>query len=241
MASERILRIGAVAAFAGALAQLLATVLEPQRSDALEKDIRLIAGSALWTPDRLLDLIGVLLTVGALAIVARTFGEGSGRDWARVGQPFLVLMGALGAVAVLAGANLKEIADSWADATPAERLSYVAAFDAASNWTDALFFGAFMALALYLATLAAAILTGGAYARWIGWAAAVSAALVLAGDLLLLASDWAFAAVLLGFAIFLVVLVALGVALWRPRSVATPNTPLEAFLKSPNARIGMAP
>jgi small basic protein len=38
---------------------------------------------------------------------------------------------------------------------------------------------------------------------------------VLAGDLLLLASDVAFLAVLVGFALFLASLVALGVSLWR--------------------------
>ncbi len=84
-----------------------------------------------------------------------------------------------------------------------------------NDLTDALFFGAFLALGLYLATLAAAILSGSVYARWIGWASAVGAVLVLSGDLLLLVSEDAFVAVLLGFAIFLVVLAALGVALWR--------------------------
>ncbi|HEV8649930.1 MAG TPA: hypothetical protein VG276_11130 [Actinomycetes bacterium] len=41
----------------------------------------------------------------------------------------------------------------------------LAAFAAASQTTDAFFFGAFMAMGLYLATLAAAILAGGVYAR----------------------------------------------------------------------------
>lgn len=51
---------------------------------------------------------------------------------------------------------------------------------------------------------------------WYGcWAAAVSAVLVLAGDLLLLASDEAFLALLAGFALFLAALLALGVSLWR--------------------------
>ena len=215
MPNRALLRAGAIAALAGAIAQLLATVFEPRRGDGLAEDLRVVAASALWDYDRLLDLIGLFLTVGALSVVARTFTEAPGRDWARVGQPFLVLMGALGASAVLAGANLKEVADSWAEATPAARQSYAAAFDAATNWTDALFFGAFMALGLYLATLAAAILTARVYARWIGWASAVSAGLVLSGNLLLLAADEAFVAVLAGFALFLVVLLALGAAMVR--------------------------
>jgi hypothetical protein len=72
-----------------------------------------------------------------------------------------------------------------------------------------------MALALYLATLATAILAGRVFARWIGWTAASSAVLVLAGDLLNIGFDAAFLAVLAGYVLFVVVLIALGVALWR--------------------------
>ena len=95
------------------------------------------------------------------------------------------------------------------------RQAYLANFDAAGNLTDDLFFAVFLALGLYLTVLAAAILTGGVCARWIGWAAAISAFLVLAGDLLLLALDAAFLALLAGFALFLAALTALGVSLWQ--------------------------
>jgi len=59
------------------------------------------------------------------------------------------------------------------------------------------------------------VILGGVYARWIGWDAAASAALVLTGDLLEIVSDAAFLAVLDGFAIFLALLVALGISMWR--------------------------
>ena len=53
---------------------------------------------------------------------------------------------------------------------------------------------------------------------------------MLAGDLLVLASDAAFVAVLVGFALFMAVLIALGVSLWRhavaPRPRATEEAPL---------------
>jgi len=212
---RRLLRIGAVAAVAGALAQVAATVLEPDRSGEPGEAIRTVARSGIWTLDRLLDLVGLFLTVGALAVVGRTFTGRPGKDWARVGQPFLVLLGALGASAILAGATLKEVADAWATAGPAAKPAYLAAFDVTSQTTDAFFFGAFMAMGVYLATLAAAILVGGVYARWIGWASAASALLVLVGDLLVLAAEPAFVAVLVGFLLFMAVLVALGVTMWR--------------------------
>jgi hypothetical protein len=74
---------------------------------------------------------------------------------------------------------------------------------------------ALLALGVYLAALAAAILTGAVYARWIGWASAAGAALLLAGDLLELVLEAAFVAVLAGFVLGMAVLVALGVSMWR--------------------------
>jgi hypothetical protein len=78
-----------------------------------------------------------------------------------------------------------------------------------------LFFGAFMAIGVFLATLAAAILAGGVHARWVGWASLASSVLVFVGSLLVLGADSAFLAVLAGLMVFMVVLVALGVTLWR--------------------------
>jgi hypothetical protein len=222
MNDGHLLRVGAVAAVAGAGASLVATVLEPDWSGDPDEAIRVVAESGFWTGGRLLDLIGLFLTVGALTVVGRTFAEGSGREWARAGQPFLLLLGALGAGAILTGANLEEVADAWVAAGPQAKQSYLAAFDTTTSLTEALFFGAFMAMGLYLAALATAILTQGVYRRWIGWVSAVSAGLVLSGDLLVLVSESAFIAVLVGYVLYKAVLIALGVSMWRqsaePRS-----------------------
>ena len=92
---------------------------------------------------------------------------------------------------------------------------------------EVFFFAAFVAMGTYLAALAAAILNTGAFGRWIGWASAVASVLVLAGNLLSIIFDPAFLAVLLGFALFMVVLVALGVSLWR-HAVAAPSPQVAA-------------
>ena len=156
--NRRLLRIGAVAAVIGALAHVAATLLEPDSSGELGAAIRTLAGSSIWTLDRILDLVGLFLTVGALAVVGHTFTGRPGTDWARVGQPFLVLLGALGSSAIVTGAALKELADAWATAGPEAKPAYLAAFDATRQTTDNFFFTAFIALGLYLATLALAIL-----------------------------------------------------------------------------------
>jgi hypothetical protein len=212
---RHLLRIAAVAALTGAAAQLVASVLEVDSSGDVENAVRLVADSRFWNGDRLLDLVGAFLTVGALTVIGRTFAEGRGQGWARAGQPFLVLMGALGASAVVAGATMKHLADAWAHAAPHTRPAYLAVFDASREASDDLFFAAFMALGLYLAALAAAILIGQLYPRWLGWTAGASAVLVLAGELVELVVDAAFVAVLAGFALFLAVVVSLGVVTWR--------------------------
>lgn len=64
----RILRVGAVAAVAGALGQLVATVFEPDWSGEPDDAVRVVADSGPFIALRVVDLIGVLLTVGALTV-----------------------------------------------------------------------------------------------------------------------------------------------------------------------------
>jgi hypothetical protein len=225
-----LLRVGAVAAVGGAVASLIATVAEPDSSGDPTHAVRVVANSSVWTFDRLLDLIGALLLVGGLTVCRGTFAKNTGYEWARVGQPFLVLMGALGAGAVISGATMKDMADAWTAALPQPKQSYLAAFDASSNATDDLYFGAFLALGMYSSMLAAAILTGGPYSRRLGWAVAVSAALVTSGDLLMVVVGAAFVAVLVGYLLFLLVAILIGTAMWRgashsPRPVDIPSSP----------------
>jgi hypothetical protein len=216
MNDNGLLRVGAAAAVAGAIAQLIATVVEPDWGGDPATAARVVAANRFWTGGRLLDLVGALLTVGGLTVVGRTLYDGPGGEWARLGQPFLVLMGALGASAVAVGASLQHLAHTWVDAAaPAARHAYLANFDATARVTENLFFCAFLALGLYLATLGAGILIGRGYARSIGWTAAVSAVLMLAGNLLELVIDAAFVAVLAGFVLFLGTQIALGVSMWR--------------------------
>ncbi len=215
MTTGYIQRLGAAAAIAGATAQLVASQLEPDWGGKPTKAVEVVAGSGFWNGNLVLDVIGTLLVAGALTVVYSTFADGFGREWARVGQLFLVLMAALGASTAGTRYAMKELADSWVAAAPQSRQSYLVAFDAASRVTEGLFFAAFLALGLYLAALGTAILCGRVYARWIGWAAAASAVLFVSGNLLELASDAAFAAVLAGFGLFLVVAIALGVSMWR--------------------------
>ena len=214
METNTVLRIGAVAAFAGAAAWLLSEVLEPSRTEEAAHDVRVIADSNTFIPGRVVDLVGTLLTVAALAVVTRTLSERAGGEWARFAFPFLVLLGALASSAILADGSLREVANSWSDAAPEAKQSYVAAFAVGSSLTGALLWGAFMALGLYAAAMAPAILAAGLYRRWIGWALAASAVLVIAGNMSELVWDPAFVALLAGWAVFVACVVALGASMW---------------------------
>jgi len=208
------LRLGACAAITGAAASLTATVLEPDWGGDPETAVRVVADFGLWNTNHLVDLIGLLLTVAALTIAGHMLAD-AGSIWARVAQPFLLLMAALGASAVATGAAMKEMADTWAGAEGNTKTSYLAAFDALVSTTEVLFFAAFLGLGTYLAALGVAILAGRLFARWIGWGAALAAVLVICGDLLTIVSEPAFLGVLAGYALYKVVLVAIGVSMWR--------------------------
>ena len=67
--------------------------------------IRVVAESGVWTGGRLLDL-DRRLPDGRCADRRRAHSpEAAGSEWARAGQPFLILMGALGAGAIVTGAS----------------------------------------------------------------------------------------------------------------------------------------
>ena len=216
MSTRAILRCGAVSAVAGGACQLVATVSEPDIGGGLGRSITVAASNGPWVATHLLDLVGAILTiVGLTAAGVHAVSHGSGsREWFRLGQPLLLLMGSLGAAAILVSATLQDLAQAWLG-DPASRTAYAAVFDAVRGLTDNLFFGAFLALGLYLAALAAAVRAGREYAAWIGWLAAASAVLLLVGDPLMLLFDGAFLLVLAGFAAFLVVVMAIGVTMWR--------------------------
>jgi hypothetical protein len=219
MNSTHLLRIGAGAVFLGVIAQLAAAILpgEPIRVvGGADEALRAIADSDAWTVLWLVHLTGIVLLITAVSVLTRTFSGGSAREWARVGQPLFVIAGALGVAEVLAAASTKDLADGWAEAaTPEGRLPYLTAFESAWNLTVYLDFGALLLLGLYLGTLAAAILAGDVYARWLGWTSAVAAPLLVVGIVLELRSPVGTALVLVGNLLFFVVLVALGVTMWR--------------------------
>jgi len=146
-----------------------------------------------------------------------------------VGLVFVAITGALGMAQILVGAGTKDLADGWAAAAPGEKPAYFAAFDGAWNETVNLDFGTIMAGGLYLLTLAAAILSGSVYARWLGWVSAGAGVLLLVGTVLELWSPVGTALGLVGILLLLLVLSGLGISMWRNAAfhAQTVQTPVE--------------
>jgi hypothetical protein len=213
MTTSSQLRLGGSAAVVGAVAQFVATVQEPDWGGEPAKAVSVVSGSGLWIANRLVDLIGLLLTVLALTIVGQTLA-GTGRLWARIATPFLVLMACLGAGAILGNAVMLDLADKYEHADASARQMYLVAFDATSRMTENLFFGAFLAMSIYVAALAPAILRGEVFWRRLGWACGLSAILLLGGNLLSILFEPAYFGLLAGYALFLVVVVVLGISMW---------------------------
>jgi hypothetical protein len=225
MGHGRLLRLGGISAVLGASLQLVATALEPEQSDDLSKAIQTVSDSGLFTADRVIDLIGVLLMLFGLVVVALTITEPVAVSYVGVGKPFLILGSALGTAAVISGGAMKSLADDWNAALPGDKPTYRSAFAAVRELEADLFFGAFLALGIFLALLAVAILISHTFARWIGVSAIVAAILLVVGDFGVLFVDAAFVAVLVGFVVFMVITIALGVALLRQRSLGTHPIP----------------
>ena len=218
MNNNHLLRIGAVAAVSSVVVQFAAAMLEPGRVGDADKAIRKISEMDAWTVRWLVHTTGILLIIAALSIVTRTFSAGPGKEWSRIGVPLIAIAGALGVAEVLVGASTKDLADGWAAAAPGANSAYFATFEGAWDVTVNLDFGAIVAFSLYQLTLAAAILSSSVYARWLGWASAVAGVLAFVGIVAELWSPVGTALDAVGSLLFFIVLIGLGVAMWRRAS-----------------------
>jgi hypothetical protein len=147
--SRYLLRVGAVAGVLGAGAQLVAGWIETDWGGPPSEAVARVASNSYFTSDRLLDMIGLFLTLLMLAVVASTLRRSDTHGWAAVSEPLLAFWGAVGAAAILVGAAMKDAADGWLEGPAGTRTTYLATFDITARVTEALFFGAFVGIGLY--------------------------------------------------------------------------------------------
>jgi hypothetical protein len=231
MTNTTLIRIGAVAAVLGVVAQLATAVLMPIAAvwDEDPADAaRALADTAGWDAIWLVHLAGAFLIVTAFVVVGRTFSEGPAREWAGVGDVLLAITGAVAVVAVLLSAGLKDLADAWATGAPSSQGASLAAFAEAKRVWTYVDLGGILAFSLYLATLAAAVHASRLYPRWIGWGAALAAPLVGVGVIVELRSVAGTVMNAVGTLVFLAVLAGLALALWRQAAATARSRPERA-------------
>src|SRR5262245_25219441 len=134
--TKSLLRIAALAAVVGTLAQTAAALLEPDWDGPPAISARVVADTWYWNGDRLLDLIGVVLTVVALGILGCTFTHPVARGWAQAALPLLPLASALGAAAIVTGATMKDAAESFVASARGNEAATLAAYDTTSHLTE---------------------------------------------------------------------------------------------------------
>jgi hypothetical protein len=219
-------RVGSVAAIGGVVAALVQTAIDPGMPDDPQEAIRKAAESRLLASSRLLDMAAFLLLLVAVAVVTDTFSQKRARGWARAGLALFAVAAGAGAIATMVAGALTDVASAWADAPAGLKAGYVATFDAVSNVSGGIFAVAWAALAVFGLLYAAAMVLEGTFPRWLPWMSAGSAAsavtaLALGTGLQL---DIAFVFLVLGLLLSYLVIVTLGVRLWRssraPRSPA---------------------
>lgn len=117
-------KIGAMSAMSGAILLSVGTYLHPLQADPKDAPAAFAeyAADHLWVAGHLIQLLGVVLIVGALVLLSRRIANGPAADWAHLGMTGAV--GSLAAASVLQavdGVALKVLVDAWAAAPENEK------------------------------------------------------------------------------------------------------------------------
>ena len=175
MTERRLLRIGAAAAFVGAIAAIVLLAVIPVEDeeyiDAPAAAFQEIASNAFWIPWSTLLLLSMLLILGGLGAISRSMTGDRGEVWSRAGFIAAAVGAAVGVVLMgVDGTALKKAAESWVNASAPDKAAAFSAAEAlagislglAALWVT-VFFG--LVGALY----GLAISVGNRYPRWLGW------------------------------------------------------------------------
>jgi hypothetical protein len=212
-----LLRTGAIAAVAGVVAALVSTAIDPSMPDDPAQAIRKASESNVLTVSRLLDMTAFLLLLVTVAVVTRALSAGRGAAWARIGLAFFTVSAGAGATATMIVGSLADIGDDWASAPAGQKAGYVAAYDAIDKVSGGIFGVSWAALGVFGLLLAVAISRTEMFPRPLAW---ISAASGLASIIAIvvgvgLQGGGAFLFLLLGLLLSYVVILSLGVRLWR--------------------------
>lgn len=179
MSERLLLKVGAVSAVLGAIVALIGNILHPRTPASglgdPEAFLRLVAGSPIWVTAHVGLILGSLLFLGGLVALAHTLSAEGDSGLARLGLAGALVGSAMNFIVLaLDGIAMKDTAESWTNASGAEKdvalhagaILYHLDFALFDIWV-VIFFG--MTFILY----GLAALGSNAYPRWLGWVAVV--------------------------------------------------------------------
>jgi hypothetical protein len=212
-----LLRIGATSAVLGVVAAVVQTAIDPTYSDDPRKAILQASQSHFLTLSRVLDMTAFLLLLVGVVVITRVFLEGRGAAWARVARLLFVVSAAAGAIATMIVGSFPDIADSWADSTPALKPGYIAVYDALADVSGAVFGVSWASLGIFGIVYAVALSQSDIFSTKLAWISAASGVAVISAIVLGIGFQVhvAFVLLVLGLLLSYVVIVVSGLKLWR--------------------------
>jgi hypothetical protein len=210
-------RAGAASGVVGVVVALLQTAINPTYSDDPARAIEQASLSHFLTLSRVLDTTAFLLLLVGVCTITTVFRPGRGADWARLARTLYVVSATAGAIGTMIVGSFPDIAESWADASPALQPGYVAAYDALDDVSGGVFAVSWAALGLFGIVFAVALWRSDEFSNVVAaMSAACGVALVSAVVIgVALQVSIAFVLLILGLLLSYVVIVSSSVRGWR--------------------------
>jgi hypothetical protein len=165
-------RIGGTAAVCGALLGLVGNLIHPVTPmDDPEGVARVIADSGAWIVIHIAIVIGIMLMLGGLVAIYHSIRGGTAEVLARFGLFAGVAGITVGLILVtLDGVAAPQLAEEWAEASPARQATALALVHAEEtlNFALASLFNILFAGVTFI-LLGLAVALSDAYPRWLGW------------------------------------------------------------------------
>ena len=229
MSEHNTYKICAVSAVAGALTLFVGTFLHPSNADPNNPLAAFTeyAANRPWIASHLMQLFGIILIVVALVFLSRLMSNGGGASWAYLGVvgagSSLSVAGVLQAVD---GIALKQMVDSWAAASAADKeMLFLAAF-AVRQIEIGLASILGLLFGITVAVYGIALVSDGSFPKWMGWLAILGGIpIAVAGIVIAYTgfSDSAMTINLSGSFLALVWMIVVGVWMWRLASAKSSN------------------
>jgi hypothetical protein len=230
-----LLRWGAASGVLGVVTALTQAAIDPHYADDPGKAIQQASLSHFLTVSRVLDMTAFLLMLVGVTVILRVFAAGPGAAWARVAGILFTVSAAAGSMATMIVGSLPDIAQSWADATPALKPGYVAVYDSLDHVSGGVFGVSWAALGIFGVVYSVALRRSGLYSKTLAYISAASG-VALVGAIVLgigFQIPVAFVLLVLGLLLSYVVIVASSLKVWRlTRATETEEEPVGVAVRA---------